>query len=642
MDPGSHQAFGDLFIKLDHDKPQDYRRELDLERGMQTVSYVSNGVRYRRELIASHPAGVIAIRLTADKQGALSGKLWLSDMHAADLLADENRLTATGVLNNGMDFESQVLVLNEGGAVAPVFEPGFDNKPVPRVRPEVPVLDGSKDVYLSLRVSDKPVFGYFGGISNDDVMPNGGPLVFNGEWFDRGISFQAPNDFTFQLDGKYQWLTFHVLVAEEGGLQILLDGKTVKEIPAGKESQYVAIPVAGIKAIKIQGLLVDPKSKKTPAILLGHMRLSPAETEPTKAPGIARGWKTIPGFYAQIPPVALSLDKCDGVTILLGARTSYLADHTKGWRGPHPHEALTALLDKAAKQPFSELLTTHEKDYQCLFGRVSLDLGRTPAEASSLPTDQRFLRYAKGEADPGLEGLFFQFGRYLLIGSSRPGGLPANLQGVWNENTAPPWRCDYHSNINLQMNDWPAELANLAECHVPLFDFVAAQAPVYRKNMLTEPAMKKRFLNHRGWTIRTETGVFGASAWELNIPVNAWYCQHLWQHFEFGQDREYLREKAYPLMKEVCEFWIDHLITMPDGRLATPDGWSAEWGPREPAVTYDQELIWDVFNNTVAAADVLGVDKEFRDQLAGCATNSSRPPSASTGSSRNGSRIRTT
>ena len=158
-DTGSYQAFGDLFIKLDHEKPQDYRRELDLERGVTTVSYTSNGVRYRRELIASYPDGVIAIRLTADKPGALSDKLWLTDVHGADVLADGRRLTATGVLNNGMDCESQTLVVNEGGTVEPVFEPGFDNKPVPRVRPEVLALDGTKDVYLSLRVSDRPVFG---------------------------------------------------------------------------------------------------------------------------------------------------------------------------------------------------------------------------------------------------------------------------------------------------------------------------------------------------------------------------------------------------------------------------------------------------------------------------------------------------
>jgi hypothetical protein len=617
QDVGSYQPFGDLFLKLDHDKPQDYRRKLDIERGVAAVSYTFNGVRYRRELIASHPDGVIAIRLSADKPGAYSGKIWLTDMHAADVLADGKRLTATGVLNNGMDYESQVLVLNEGGTVAPVFENGFDNQPVPRLRPEVPVLDGTQDVYLSLRNSDKPVFGFYDKKSNDDAALNGAPMVLDGEWFDRGVSFQAPNDFSFNLDGKYEWLTFHARVAQEGTLQVILDGKTAREIPAATGTQYVAIPVAGVKTLKLQGIVTDPQSKKRPEVLLGRLRLSPAKDEPAKDPGLVRRWKTIPGFYAQFPPVALALDKCDSVTILLGARTSYLADHTKGWRGPHPHEALTALMDQAAKKPFSELLATHEKDHRSLFGRVTLDLGKTPAEISSLPTDERFLRYAKGEADPGFESLFFQFGRYLLIGSSRSGGLPANLQGVWNERTAPAWRSDYHSNINIQMNYWPADLTGLGECHVPLFDFIAAQAPVYRKNMQADPEMAKRFPNHRGWTIRTESGVFGASSWELNIPANAWYCQHLWQHFEFGQDKDYLRKKAYPMMKETCEFWIDHLITMPDGRLATPDGWSAEWGPREPAVTYDQQLIWDLFNNTVAAADVLGIDKEFRDQIAG-------------------------
>ena len=488
IDTGSYQAFGDLFIKLGHEKAEDYRRELDLERGITTVTYTANGVRYRREIIASYPAGVIAIRLTADKPGAYSGKLWLTDMHGADVLADGKRLTATGVLNNGMDYESQALVMNEGGTVAPVFESGFDNKPVKRVRPELPVLDGTKDVYLSLRESDKPLFDFFGRRTNDDATPFGMPLVINGEWFDRGVSFQAPNDFSFKLDGKYQWLTFHAQVPEGAALQIILDRKTAKEIPASKETQYVAIPVTGVKTLKIQGVsLLDPKSRKWPQMLLGHLRLGPSKTEPAKDPGIVGRWKAIPGFDAMIPPVALAFDKCDSLTILLGAKTSYLADHTKGWRGAHPHEALTALMDKAAKQPFSELLAAHEKDYRNLFGRVTLEFGKTPAEVSSLPTDQRFLRYDKGEADPGFEPLVFQLGRYLLIASSRPGGLPANLQGVWNASTAPAWRGDYHSNEDFQMCYWPAELTGLSECHIPFFDFVAAQAPGYRKNMLTDP-----------------------------------------------------------------------------------------------------------------------------------------------------------
>jgi hypothetical protein len=493
-DVGSYQPFGDLFIELGHQNPQDYRRELDLERGVHTVSYTANGIRYKRELIASYPAGALAIRLTANKPGAYSGKLWLTDMHGADVLADGKRLTATGVLNNGMDYESQALVLNEGGAVAPVFDPGFEKKPVNRMRPEVSVLDGTKDVYLSLRGSDKPVFGFFSNRSNDDATPGGMPLVINGEWFDRGVSFQAPNDFSFKVDGKYQWLTFHAQVAAGGALQIVLDGNRVKEIAAGKDTQYLAIPVAGVKTLKIQGVSrLDPKSRKFPDVLLGHLRLSPSKTEPAKDPGVAHRWKTNPGFNAMIPPVALAFEKCDGLTILLGAKTSYLADHTKGWRGPHPHEALTALMDKAVKQPFGQLLAAHEKDYRNLFDRVTLEFGKTPAEVSKLPTDQRFVRYAKGGADPGFEPLVFQFGRYLLIASSRHGGLPANLQGVWNVSTAPPWRGDYHSNIDLQMNYWPSDLTGLGECHVPLLDFIAAQAPVYRKNMLTDPEMVKRF-----------------------------------------------------------------------------------------------------------------------------------------------------
>ena len=620
QDVGSYQPFGDLFIELGHQNPQDYRRELDLERGVHTVTYTANGIRYRRELIASYPAGVIAIRLTADTAGAYSGKLWLTDMHGAGVLADAKRLTATGILNNGMDYESQAFVLNERGTVAPVFEPGFNNQPVKRVRPGVPVLDGTKDVYLSLRGSDKPVFGFYGyeNRCNDDALPNGMPLVIDGKWFDRGVSIQAPGAFTFKLDRKYQWLTFHAQVAEGGSLQIVLDGKTTKEISSGKDTQYVALPVGGIKTLKLQGVsLLDPTSRKYTDILLGHLRLSPSKTEPAKDPGIVPAWKTALGSDAMIPPVALAFDKCDSLTILLGAKTSYLPDHTKGWRGGPPHEVLTALIDRAAKLPFSQLLAVHEKDYRNLFDRVTLELGKTPVEVSNLPTDRRFVRFAKGEADPGFEPLIFQYGRYLMIASSRRGGLPINLQGVWNASTTPPWRGDYHSNIDLQVCYWLAEVTALAECHVPFFDFVAAQAPVYRKNMQIDPAMAKRFPNHRGWTLWTVTGVFGASGWELNIPANAWYCHHFWQHFEFGQNREFLRDQAYPTMKQVCEFWIDHLITMPDGRLATTDGWSAEWGPCEPAVTYDQELIWDLFNNTVAAADLLGVDKAFRDKIAG-------------------------
>ena len=599
----SYQAFGDLLIDLGHRKPTDYRRELDLERGVQTISYVFNGVRYRREIVASYPAGTIAIRFTADKPGAYSGKLWLTDMHGAQVLADGNRLTATGVLNNGLDYESQALVIKDGGTVAPVFESGFDNKPLKRNRPEVPALDGTKDIYLRLPTTNTPM--------DNDANTDGLPLVIAGEWFDRGVSFSAGRDFGFPLGGTYQWLTFHAMVAEAGVLQIILDGKTVREILGGKASEYVAIPVAGVKKLQICGVSnIPPKERKPqPEILLGHLRLSPSKTEPAKDPGIVRSWKSIPGVCDMIPPVALTFDRCDSLTILLCARTSYLADHTKGWRGAHPHEALTALIDKAAKRHFSELLAEHEKDYLSLFDRVTLDLGTTDPATLALPTDQRLANYGKGASDPGLDALVFQYGRYMLIGSSRPGGLPANLQGVWNDSNRPPWGSGYTIDLNIEMNYWLAGPANLSECVAPLFDWCVAGREVRRRQT-------EALFHARGWTTRGANGIFGAGSWKWVPPTTAWLCQNLFEQYEFTLDREYLK-RLYPILKEVCEFWEDRLKALPDGTLVAPNEYSPEQGPTEDGVSFAQELVWDLFNNYVHAEQVLGVDPKYGAKIAG-------------------------
>jgi len=617
QDPGHYQAFGDLLIELGHQNPTDYRRELDLEWGVQTISYVCNGVHYRREIIASHPAGTIAIRLTADKPGAYSGKLWLTDMHGAQVLVDSNRLTATGVLANGLDYESQMLVVREGGTVAPVFESGLDNQPLKRIRPEVPVLDGTKDVYLSLRASDKPVHGYYHDPSNDDATTLGLPLVIGGEWFDRGVSFWGPNNFSFPLGGKYQWLTFHAMVAEGGALQIILDGKTAREIPAGKAAEYVAIPVAGVKTLLIRGISnIKPRhsdDRKThPEILLGHLRLSPGKAKPAKDPGMVRSWKSIPGVCDMIPPVALAFDQCDSLTILLGAKTSYLADRSKGWCGAHPHEALTALIDKAAKQPFNELLAEHEKDYRSLFDRVKLDLGTTDPATLALPTDQRLTNYGKGASDPELDALFFQFGRFMMISSSRPGGLPANLQGVWNDNNWPAWRCDYHTDLNVQMNYWPAGPANLSDCAAPLLDWCLAGREVRIRQTADQ-------FHHRGWTSRNGNGIFGSGDGAWTPASSAWLCQNLFEQYEFTQDREYLK-RLYPILKEVCEFWEDRLKVLPDGTLVAPKDYSPEQAApvrSEEGVSFVQELVWDLFNNYALAAKDLSVDEPYRAKIAG-------------------------
>ena len=302
---------------------------------------------------------------------------------------------------------------------------------------------------------------------------------------------------------------------------------------------------------------------------------------------------------------------CDGLTITLAAGTSYAMDYAKKWKGEHPHALVTRQVDRAAQESYANLLTAHVEDHQSLYNRVAIDLGRTEDARLALPTDQRLQAIREGKADPQMDALLFQYGRYLLIACSRPGSLPANLQGLWNDRNNPPWHADYHSNINLQMNSWLAESANLAECHKPLFDLLTASLPPFRK--ATKLAYGDKI---RGFTIRTSHNPFGGMGWKWNIPASAWYAQHFWEHYAFGRDKEYLETVAYPYLKEVCQYWEDHLKTLPDGRLVAPNGWSPEHGPTEDGVSHDQQLIWDLFSNTIEAADELGADEDYRKKLA--------------------------
>ena len=312
-----------------------------------------------------------------------------------------------------------------------------------------------------------------------------------------------------------------------------------------------------------------------------------------------------------VPATSLAFDRCDSVTLILGAGTNFLQDYTKQWLGAHPHAVIKKRVDAAARKSVAKLQARHVKDYQSLFRRFSLDLGTSAPDLLAKTTRARLEDYSKHRTtDPDLEALFCQFGRYLLISCSRPGSLPANLQGIWNDSNEPAWACDYHSNINVEMNYWPAEPANLSDCHRPFIDYVASIREVSRKNT------RRKYGQVRGWTVQTMNNACGVSFWKWNPPGSAWYARHLWEHFAFGRDKAYLRQTAYPVLKEVCQFWDDHLKRRPDGTLVTPDGWSPEHGPEEEGVTYDQEIVYDLFTNTIEAADVLGDDKEFRDHIA--------------------------
>jgi alpha-L-fucosidase 2 len=309
---------------------------------------------------------------------------------------------------------------------------------------------------------------------------------------------------------------------------------------------------------------------------------------------------------------------CDALTVILGAGTSYVADAARHFQGENPLARVTAQVAAAAARPADQLRAEHERDVAGLLGSVQLDLGASAPDRKALPTDARVLAYTKDGNDPELEAQYFQYGRYLLASSSR-GSLPANLQGLWNNSLTPPWRSDYHTNINVQMNYWPAEVTNLSEMAKPFFGFVTSVAPVWRQATAAEfktQDKEGKTRPVRGWTLRTESNPFGGMGYTWNKTANAWYAQHFWEHYAFTQDKAFLRDVAYPMMKEASAFWQDYLKALPDGRLVAPQGWSPEHGPIEDGVTYDQEIVWDLFNNTVEAADVLGVDRLLRDRLA--------------------------
>ncbi|MGI9822932.1 glycosyl hydrolase family 95 catalytic domain-containing protein [Agromyces sp. Marseille-Q5079] len=307
----------------------------------------------------------------------------------------------------------------------------------------------------------------------------------------------------------------------------------------------------------------------------------------------------------------LQVSGASTLTLLLDARTDYRLSAADGWRGDAPELGIDAALDAAAARGYDALRDAHVDEVRALMTRTTVDWGTTDAAVLALPTQTRLARYGSGESDPTLEQALYDFGRYLLLSSSRPGGLPANLQGLWNNSNQPAWASDYHTNINVQMNYWGAETTDLPESHEALIAFVQQVAVPSRV------ATRNAFgANTRGWTARTSQSIFGGNAWEWNTVSSAWYAQHFYEHWAFTQDKRYLRDVAYPMIKEICEFWQDRLKELPDGTLVSPNGWSPEHGPREDGVMHDQQIIWDLFQNYLDCADALGVDDEYRATIA--------------------------
>ncbi|MBR1469786.1 MAG: glycoside hydrolase family 95 protein [Prevotella sp.] len=256
----------------------------------------------------------------------------------------------------------------------------------------------------------------------------------------------------------------------------------------------------------------------------------------------------------------------------------------------------------AATKGYEAVAAAHQTDYKSLFDRCQLTL----TDASNTQTTPNLIQAFKSRPANNLllEEIYFAYGRYLLISSSRGVTLPANLQGIWNNSNSPAWNSDIHSNINVQMNYWPAEVTNLSELHDCYTDYIyreACERPQWRRNAINIAGQTK------GWTLTTENNIYGAgSNFAQNYTIaNAWYCMHLWQHYRYTLDTEFLLKKAWPAMKSCCEYWLERLVLAKDGTYECPNEWSPEHGPSENATAHSQQLVWDLFNSTLLAWEAL-------------------------------------
>ncbi len=314
----------------------------------------------------------------------------------------------------------------------------------------------------------------------------------------------------------------------------------------------------------------------------------------------------------------LTVSGADSVVLYLTAATDYNMDDPMKPLTADRGEVCSSRLRKVARKSYSKVRKEHTADHQQLFNRFSIDLGNGSSE--SLPTDERLAAVKKGADDPGLIALYCQFGRYLLISCSRPGCMPSNLQGLWNDRIAAPWNSDYHININVQMNYWPAEVTNLSECHLPFFDFTERLLPSGRKTARDMFGSRGATAGHTtdAWLWTSIFGKVGYGMWPMGF---AWSSQHFMEHYRFTGDKAFLAERAYPVLKEAAEFFLGYLVedprtgklvsgpsTSPENKFVAPDGKvvSIDMG-----VSMDQEIIWDTFTNCLEAAEVLGIEDEF-------------------------------
>jgi alpha-L-fucosidase 2 len=320
----------------------------------------------------------------------------------------------------------------------------------------------------------------------------------------------------------------------------------------------------------------------------------------------------------------------DKSAIYIVTATSYNGfDKSPGLEGKDPSIEANSLVESVSKKPYEDVKNKHLKDFRKLFDRVSLNLG-IEDEAVILPTDDRLLRFNSGKSDNQLQALYYQFGRYLLISSSRDQPIPANLQGLWNYQVQPPWGSNYTTNINTEMNYWPAENTNLSECHTPLFNFIENLAVNGSETAKTNFGLDGWCVFHNSdiWAKTSPAGggswdPRGAPRWSCWPMAGAWFSQHLFRHYEYTGDKKFLSDKAWPLMKGAADFLLGWLVINPEGYLVTNPSTSPENTFRidgktlelSMATTMDMAITRDLFSNCISTLEILNIDPGYKNKL---------------------------
>lgn len=313
----------------------------------------------------------------------------------------------------------------------------------------------------------------------------------------------------------------------------------------------------------------------------------------------------------------LVVDRADAMTIIVDIRTDF--------QNLNYRSQCLNTVETAASRPYDELKSEHVADFKAIFDRMDIDLGRPTTDANT--TDEMFAEAHKGLSNPAFDALFFKYGRYMQISSSRENSpLPSNLQGIWNDNLAcnMPWTCDYHLDINIQQNYWSANIANMAETNAPLFTYIGLLA---KYGSVTA----RKMYGCGGWVAHTINNVWGdtapgsACSWAMNVTAGAWMATHLWTHYEYTLDKDYLREVGYPLLKETAQFFVDYIVEDPKtGYLLSGPSISPENGFRgadgrgyslSMMPTIDRAVIYDIYNACIQSAKILGIDDDFSRRL---------------------------